>query len=68
MPDAMPDSASVRGPKIDDELFRHAMPTHARLLESLIEDHLASRFGHAAADRITNFLQLCIVHVPLVLF
>ncbi len=66
MPNAIPDPASVRCPKVDDELARHAVPTHARLLEPLIEYHLASRFSYAAAGRIADLLPLSIVHVPLV--
>ena len=39
------------------------MPTHARLLESLIEDYLAAGFGDPAADRFTSASASGEIHV-----
>jgi len=39
------------------------VPTHPRLLEALIEDHLATIFGNSTADRIALLLTLGVVHV-----
>lgn len=62
----MPDSASVGSTEVDDELTRLAVPPHAGLFEPLVEDHLATRFGDAAADRVALLLPLGVVHVALV--
>ena len=43
------------------------MPTHARLLESLIEDYLAAGFGDPAADRFTSASASGEVHVLAIL-
>jgi hypothetical protein len=44
------------------------MPTHARLLEPLIEDHFAARFGDPAADRVATTFTVGKVHVLAILF
>ena len=44
------------------------MPTHARLLEPLIEDHFAARFGDAAADRVATTFAVGKVHMLAILF
>ena len=53
--------------QINDVLPRLAMPSHAGLFQSLIEDHFATSFRDPTADRITAFLSLRKVHVGSIL-
>ena len=64
----MPNSAAIGGAQIHDVLTSLTMPTHARLLEPLIEDHFAARFGDAAADRVATTFAVGKVHVLAILF
>jgi len=57
------DPATVRCPKVNNKLRRGAVPTHTGPLETLIEYHLAARFGKPTADRINLLFSHRIIHV-----
>ena len=67
-PNSMPDTASVGCSKIDDVLHRVSLPTHSRLLESLVEDDLTPGLGDPATNWLARGPTFGVVHVGSVLF